>query len=172
MNERFNETDKKIDTKFRKVNQKFSKLEKNLGLNTEYKAITYFNDNIKNKEKIANQYFDYYIANEEIKNKNKILAEIDLILINGKKLGIVETKTTLNLANIIKFFNKTLVEFKKLNEINSSKNQKKIIIKNKPCIAIFACSFINKLDEIKEYRINEKKEFYIYKENNNIFNLI
>ena len=161
LNKKFMQMDKNFMQMDKNFTNKFAKLENNLGIDTEYKAKSYFKNVIK-KGKIGNQKFDYYIANKEIRNKDKILTEIDLILVNGKYLGIVETKTTLDPKDIEKFFNKTLVEFKKLDEIDSRKENQPISIKNKTCIPIFACRFINKLNKIQDYK--KDKNFYIYQE--------
>ncbi len=154
----------KIDKRFDKIDKKFDKLSNSLGFETESRANAFLNKEIECRHKIGKELFDYSTGSYTIwdNNKNKIKTEIDNILVNGKNIGIVETKTLLEPHKVKTFLSKNLKHFLALPPIR--KKGKTITIKDKTYILFFMCRFITNEDYIKEMLKKSGKEFYIYQE--------
>jgi len=109
---------KKTDEQMKKTDARLDKVAKQLGgisNNQGDIAEEYFVNSLEDKLKIGEIDFDYLIQNFKAKKSHKILAEYDILLVNGKSVAIVEVKYKVH-PNDLKQLPKKIESLKKLKQ--------------------------------------------------------
>ncbi len=78
----------KTDKKLNKVAKMLGNISNNQGDITE----EYFVNSLKEKLQLGDIHFDFLVKNFKAQNAKKILAEYDILLVNGKSVAIIEVK--------------------------------------------------------------------------------
>jgi len=89
------QTSKELRGLFKTVDERLDRVAKQLGgisNNQGDVAEEYFVNSLEDKLKIGDIDFDYLIQNFKAKRAHKILAEYDILLVNGESVAIVEVK--------------------------------------------------------------------------------
>ena len=94
---------------------KLGKLVGNISNNQGDIAEEYFVNSLEDKLKIGEINFDYLIQNFKAKKSHKILAEYDILLVNGKSVAIIEVKYKVH-PNDLKQLPKKIESLKKLQQ--------------------------------------------------------
>ena len=119
--EQINRTDeqmKRTDEQMKRTDERLDKVAKQLGgisNNQGDVAEEYFVNSLEEKLKVGEINFDYLIQNFKAKKSHKILAEYDILLINGKSVAIVEVKYKVH-PNDLQQLPKKIESLKKLQQ--------------------------------------------------------
>ena len=114
---------KKTDEQMNRTDARLDKVAKQLGgisNNQGDVAEEYFVNSLEDKLKIGELNFDYLIQNFKAKKSHKILAEYDILLVNGKSVAIVEVKYKVH-PNDLKQLPKKIESLKKLQQYENYK---------------------------------------------------
>ena len=121
--EELKKSNKAFDIRMQKLDKKLEKIGKMVGSvsnNQGNVAEEYFVNSLKDYLKIGNLDFDYLIPNFKAKKGNKILAEYDILLVNGESVAIVEVKYKAH-SNDIKALPKKVEQLKRLPQYKNYK---------------------------------------------------
>ena len=88
----------KTDAKLDKVGKMLGGISNNQGDVTE----EYFVNSLKNRLKLGDINFDFLVKNFKAQTAKKILAEYDILLVNGNSVAIVEVKQKVHLNDLAK----------------------------------------------------------------------